>query len=458
MAQSWGVPFQMSRKLGDSVEVMVARLGLGAAAFGGVAIAGMALYGVYGMITERQRRLEEETRKAIEAKKKLREETIMGATAAGEWLTKADETIKKTQSVMRAEYDLYLVEHARNREKLGSGILAQEQKILDIKRQSMDFVVIEGAAIEVGKSRNKNLQLQLQYEEKKLRLMQEQLGTAVREKTFTEFTSDGKAGERSAVEVRLSDDIRFQEQYSGALVSLSKARSDSMQEIFQGELEYFDAATAHKLANATSEQDYYDTLAVREMERQTMVLNHDQETNKLRVQAAQDMATGLGQTFQTLYQLGGSHARKYFTLYKAAAISETLISTFKAAQDSYAFGAKIGGPALGATMSVIATAAGMSKVAAIRAQNFNGGGSGGADASGGSGSVRDYTGVGRDNNEYRYFNYEQSKYGTGWRPGEGQAVNNITINAVDARSFEQLANDNPKAIVNVVKRWQQGYV
>lgn len=65
-----------------------------------------------------------------------------------------------------------------------------------------------------------------------------------------------------------------------------------------------------------------------------------------------------------------AHSKTAFRAYKAAAIAQTIISTYQAAQDSYAALAKIPyvGPALGIAAAAAAIAAGFARVQAIRAQ------------------------------------------------------------------------------------------
>jgi len=71
-AQALGVPNQMSRQLGNSVENMAGKLGMGAVALGGIgfaAMAGVASWNYYR-----------------EAQEKARAETMKAATAAMTWI------------------------------------------------------------------------------------------------------------------------------------------------------------------------------------------------------------------------------------------------------------------------------------------------------------------------------------------------------------------------------------
>jgi len=80
--------------------------------------------------------------------------------------------------------------------------------------------------------------------------------------------------------------------------------------------------------------------------------------------------------------LMNTHSRRAFEVGKAAAIAQTIMSTYEAAQKSYSALASIPyvGPALGAAAAIAAVASGMARVSAIRSQSFGGGG--GASATG----------------------------------------------------------------------------
>ena len=88
-----------------------------------------------------------------------------------------------------------------------------------------------------------------------------------------------------------------------------------------------------------------------------------------------------------LASLQNSQSRKMFEIGKAAAIGETVIQTYRAAQGAYAALASIPyvGPALGIAAAGAATLAGLARVKQIKSQKFGGGGSTGAGAGAGGG-------------------------------------------------------------------------
>lgn len=80
--------------------------------------------------------------------------------------------------------------------------------------------------------------------------------------------------------------------------------------------------------------------------------------------------------FANLSSLMNNESRKMFEIGKAAAISDTVISTYSSAQKSYdaLAGIPFVGPALGAAAAAAAVLGGMGRVSAIRSQSFGGGG------------------------------------------------------------------------------------
>jgi hypothetical protein len=72
-----------------------------------------------------------------------------------------------------------------------------------------------------------------------------------------------------------------------------------------------------------------------------------------------------------------SQSRKAFELGKVASIANAVIKGYEAAVSSYAFGAKIGGPYLGAAFAAASILATANLINNIRSQHFGGGGGGG---------------------------------------------------------------------------------
>lgn len=106
---------------------------------------------------------------------------------------------------------------------------------------------------------------------------------------------------------------------------------------------------------------------------------------------AQARKSAMDGMFSNLISLMSSRSKTMFNIGKAAAITQTVLSTYEGAQKAYSAlaGIPIVGPALGIAAAGAAIAAGAARVSAIRSQSFGGGGSvsnvggGGGVASGG---------------------------------------------------------------------------
>lgn len=107
-------------------------------------------------------------------------------------------------------------------------------------------------------------------------------------------------------------------------------------------------------------------------EQERFAINKDTETKITALKQAQLNAQlqGLSQQFANISLLEQAFGAET----KAGASAQALISTFLSAQNSFAFGAKLGGPILGAIFASIATAAGLANVAKINGVEFAEGG------------------------------------------------------------------------------------
>lgn len=92
---------------------------------------------------------------------------------------------------------------------------------------------------------------------------------------------------------------------------------------------------------------------------------------------AQARKSAMDGMFSNLISLMSSRSKTMFNIGKAAAITQTVLSTYEGAQKAYASlaGIPIIGPALGIAAAGAAIAAGAARVSAIRSQSFGGGGS-----------------------------------------------------------------------------------
>jgi hypothetical protein len=102
------------------------------------------------------------------------------------------------------------------------------------------------------------------------------------------------------------------------------------------------------------------------------LLEIDKKFNELQKKNRRE---ALGDFVNNLGMMAGAF-KKFGGLYKTAAISQTLIDTYKGAQAAFSAlaGIPVVGPVLGGTAAAIATGAGLARVAEIKAQKFQGGG------------------------------------------------------------------------------------
>ncbi len=121
---------------------------------------------------------------------------------------------------------------------------------------------------------------------------------------------------------------------------------------------------------ARGHEDYMNQITAAAAARDEVI---EQASANKRVMMSKNMAGLMAGIMYSLYEATGKRSLAMFRMYQAAAIAETIISTYDAAQKSYAWGAKFGGPPLGAVMAAVAVAAGMARVQAIASQQIGGG-------------------------------------------------------------------------------------
>lgn len=400
LAQSLGVPNQMSRQLGNAVEGLVAKMGAGAVAFGAVSLAAMAAYGIYQHFAEANKKAAEEAKKLAEEKSKVRVEILRAAESSAVWLASADKNLTKTNALVRAEEELYKIERKRNIANLNKGILEQQNEILDLKQKSMDFVVLEynGQRVVMQQSAQVNTTLaqEIKYREKKIALMQEQVSSAA---------SGGP-----------------EESHANALIAIERDKYNAIQELRW--LNNQDAIKDRELQMAAEKQlaDYKMNTAVSTL-------------------TAIDSITK-GKYKGIFYAIKGMQAAQAIIHGEAASVAALAPPPVGL------------GPVHGAPVSVWARAAGYAAAAAIMAQTFSGGSKAGSTAVG-TYSANQNTGL-PENGGYKYFNYEQSTYGSGWRPGSAGGGTTI-IYAMDSKDVMDVLMENPKAVAKSYALSQKGY-
>lgn len=107
-----------------------------------------------------------------------------------------------------------------------------------------------------------------------------------------------------------------------------------------------------------------------------VVKDHENKVLQERLNLSGKFFGDMSSMFGSLYEASGKELTTFAKLQKATAISQTIIETYKAAQQAYAAmsGVPYVGPALGAAAAAAAIAAGMARVYAIQAQPLATGG------------------------------------------------------------------------------------
>jgi hypothetical protein len=177
----------------------------------------------------------------------------------------------------------------------------------------------------------------------------------------------------------------------------------------------------------------------------------EMELEQIKTNFKKDLAMSALQTTMQIAQQHAAQSKNAWRAYKAAAIAQTVISTFKSAQSSYEALAWIPlvGPALGAAAAAAAIIAGFARVQSIRKQERPSAAEGGVFSGPASG-------------------YPATLHGTeavvplpGGRgipvEGAGGGTLQVNITATDSQSFTDLVARNPQAIIGpLVEQMQLG--
>lgn len=195
-----------------------------------------------------------------------------------------------------------------------------------------------------------------------------------------DFTLSQKAAKEAAKE-RTGINDKF-EAVRASLISEEQAEKESYArralaiQAFKAEYPAFEAvanqaAEAEKLRHETALTDMAKQ-ATKDREK----LAERERKNKVNI------ASGM---FSNLSTLMNTESKRMFQIGKVASIASAVVSGLEAVTSSYAAGAKIGGPPLGAAFAATAAVATAAQVQQIKAQQFGGGGSVTAGTAGGAG-------------------------------------------------------------------------
>jgi len=124
-----------------------------------------------------------------------------------------------------------------------------------------------------------------------------------------------------------------------------------------------------KQLNATKVQ-LEEAYRNQKLEKDRLLAQQEQQIQQMTIQGFQQTYGALAQAFSEAYDASGKKIKEFFYLQKAASIAQTLISTYQAAQEAYKalVGIPVVGPTLATAAAAAAIAAGLARVAMIRAQ------------------------------------------------------------------------------------------
>lgn len=119
-----------------------------------------------------------------------------------------------------------------------------------------------------------------------------------------------------------------------------------------------------------------ETFRVQELEKDKLAADQKIRLQKTILDAMSSVLGDTASAFEELYEATGKKHKEFFYIYKTAAIAQAVIDTYKGATSAYSAMAGIPyvGPALGVAAATAAIAAGIARVATIRAQSLAEGG------------------------------------------------------------------------------------
>lgn len=223
--------------------------------------------------------------------------------------------------------------------------------------------------------------------------MSETLNAPLPSEQFKKYVEDARIASEEAAAAMLGesgDDGEGEEVASSGLNDADRekleARVNAIRESYATEIELArekfgleQEALREALENELITKDEYQQSmldAERSYQEESAKVNADAEARKTAIQKAanRDRRQALGTALSDLSTLMNTESRKQFEIGKAAAIADTVISTYEGAQKAYSSlaGIPIVGPALGIAAAGAAIAAGTARVQAIRSQSMGG--------------------------------------------------------------------------------------
>lgn len=166
---------------------------------------------------------------------------------------------------------------------------------------------------------------------------------------------------------------------SAALGEAYARRSQMIDQALSSELITEQRAAELKLQ---IQRDYFSQLAAMEGERFKYSIDITSMLGKAQLDSWESNGNMFLSHMQSTMQAASGISKRAFELNKAFSIANAIVSGAEAAVNAYAFGAKFGGPPLGAAFAAAAAGATALQINAIRQAKFNSGGGGGGSIGG----------------------------------------------------------------------------
>jgi len=115
-----------------------------------------------------------------------------------------------------------------------------------------------------------------------------------------------------------------------------------------------------------------ETFRIQQLEKDKLLADQKIQLQEMILNATSEVLGDTANAFQSLYETTGKQSKEFFAIYKATAIAQTIIDTYKGATSAFSAMAGIPyvGPALGTAAAAAAIAAGIARVEMIRQQEF----------------------------------------------------------------------------------------
>lgn len=368
-ARSLGVPNKMSEQLSNSVERMAASMGTAAVALGVVGLAAMAAFAIWKKLADQKEKAREELEKSVQS---LMSEVdaLQGSVLETDELRAAKERLL---AIKQKHLEQDFAKYISNEEAALRKLREEAKKGGTALQRFGDYIK---AAFMSGGDVEERRRIQAELTAARTEELTEELNRKIEEQEakLTVKTEENSARRTTAARKEAAERVKASESVAAVLSQMREREALAGMGSDEAELRRIDmrhAAEIERLVkhHATTAQ-LEEAAAMQKAERDRAMAAQEERMLQARTKAYWDMGGSVIQSFQMLYTAGGSQARKWFTLWKIAAISEAGMKGIQSVINSYEFGTKIGGPAIGSAMATIAGLAVYAKINALKRSEF----------------------------------------------------------------------------------------